>query len=150
MTTRRTFLALSAAAFGAATLPAFAAKAPVYATEGVAINGYDTVAYFTHSDAVEGSGDFTSDWNGATWQFSSAENRDLFEADPAQYAPQFGGYCAYAVSKGSTASTSPDAWTVQDGKLYLNFNKAVRAIWRSDIQGHIAKANANWPSVLEN
>lgn len=149
MQTRRTFLVLSGTALASTAIPAFAAQPPVYGTGSVAINGYDPVAYFTQSDAVEGTSAHTSEWNGATWQFASAENRDLFAANPENYAPQYGGYCAYAVSKGYTASTSPNAWTVRDGKLYLNYSRAVRAIWSRDIPGNISKADDNWPSVLE-
>ncbi|MEL6608177.1 MAG: YHS domain-containing (seleno)protein [Pseudomonadota bacterium] len=151
MITRRTFLAAAAATPLAAALatPALAATPPVYATDGVAINGYDPVAYFTEGKPVEGSADFTADHDGATFRFASAENRDLFVSDTAKYAPQYGGYCAYAVSKGYTAETSPRAWSVVDDRLYLNFNRAVRTIWSTDIPGNIAKADANWPTVLE-
>jgi YHS domain-containing protein len=149
MQTRRTFLVLSGTALASTAIPAFAAQPPVYGTDTVAINGYDPVAYFVESDAVEGTSTHTTQWNGATWQFASAENRDLFAANPENYAPQYGGYCAYAVSKGYTASTSPNAWTVRDGKLYLNYSRAVRALWSRDIPGNISKADDNWPTVLE-
>ena len=151
MINRRTFLAASAAAPIALALatPALAAQPPVYAEGGIAINGYDPVAYFTDAKPVEGSAEFTSEYMGATFQFASAENRDTFAADPEAYAPQYGGYCAYAVSKGYTATTSPNAWTVHDGKLYLNFNKAVRALWSRDIPGNIELGDGNWPRVLE-
>lgn len=150
MPTRRFVLAALAAAPAAfaLTTPARAAEPPVFATDGVAINGYDPVAYFTQSAPVAGSADHALEWNGAIWRFSSAENKAAFEADPAAYAPQYGGYCAYAVSKGGTAKTEPDAWTVVDGKLYLNFDKTVQGIWSEDIPGNIAKADANWPDVL--
>lgn len=150
MLTRRTLIAAlaSAPAIAALTIPAQAAEPEIFNTDGVAINGYDPVAYFTQSAPVEGSADHTVDWNGATWQFSSAENKSAFEADPAAYAPQYGGYCAYAVSLGGTATTSPDAWRVVDGKLYLNLNKTVQGIWSEDVPGNIAKADANWPEVL--
>ncbi|MEL6913375.1 MAG: YHS domain-containing (seleno)protein [Pseudomonadota bacterium] len=150
MITRRTFLAASAAAPIALSLatPARAEEPPVFANGGVAINGYDPVAYFTEERPVEGSPDFAAEHDGATFHFVSAENRDLFAADPATYAPQYGGYCAYAVSRGYTASTSPNAWTVHEGKLYLNFNRAVRALWSRDIPGNITEGDRNWPSVL--
>ncbi|NNF24928.1 MAG: YHS domain protein, partial [Rhodobacteraceae bacterium] len=76
-------------------------------------------------------------------------SKALFDADPAAFAPQYGGYCAYAVSKGATATTDPDAWTVHDGRLYLNFSTTVRSIWQEDIPGNIARADANWPGVLD-
>ncbi len=133
------------------TVPrAVAAEPPVFTglVEGVAVGGYDPVAYFTEGKPVKGSEEFTLKHDGATWRFASGENRDAFAADPAKYAPQYGGYCAYAVAKGSTAKAEPDAWTIHDGKLYLNFDKSVRAIWSKDIPGYIKKADANWPGVL--
>ena len=152
MLTRRRFLTASALALpGAAllTTPAFAAKPSVFATEGVAINGYDPVAYFTMSKPVSGDPAITSDWEGAKVQFASAENKAMYDADPEKFAPKYGGYCAYAVSKGGTATTDPNAWTVHDGRLYLNFSTTVRGIWSEDIPGNVARADANWPGVLE-
>ncbi len=128
---------------------ALAGKPPVFTESGGAIRGYDPVAYFTLGEPTEGSDRFSTSWNGATFKFSSADHLALFEAEPAKYAPQYGGYCAYAVSKGSTASTDPDAWTIVDGKLYLNYSKSVRKRWRKDIPGHIKAADNNWPRVLE-
>lgn len=150
MITRRTFLAASAAAPFVATFatPALAAEPPVFAEGGIAIKGTDPVAYFTEGQPVAGSSDFSAEHDGATWYFASAANRDAFIADPGAYAPQYGGYCAYAVSQGYTASISPNAWTIHEGKLYLNFNRAVRAIWSRDIPGRIEAGDANWPSVL--
>ena len=151
MLTRRNFLMASVAAVPAVALisaPAHAAEPPVYALNGIAINGYDPVAYFTESKPVEGSGDFTSEWDGAIIQFASAENKALFDGDPEKYAPKYGGYCAYAVSKGYTASTDPDAWSIYNARLYLNDSKSVRALWSLNKSGHVASADANWPSVL--
>lgn len=125
-----------------------AAEPPVFAADGVAINGYDPVAYFTDAKPVEGQTSITATHDGATWRFANEGNKAMFLAEPAKFAPQYGGYCAYAVSKGYTAKTDPDAWTVHDGKLYLNFNRAVRAIWARDIPGNIVKGDANWPKVL--
>jgi YHS domain-containing protein len=124
-----------------ATLPA------VYTQQGVAIAGADPVAYFTAGAYVPGSAEFTHDWSGATWQFASAENRDAFAVDPAAYAPQYGGFCAWAVSQGYTAAVDPEAWKIVDGKLYLNYDKNIQARWERDIPGNIAKADANWPTV---
>ena len=107
------------------------------------------VAYFTQGSPVAGDPAITHDWNGATWRFSSTENRDAFAADPAAYAPQYGGYCAYAVSEGYTASTVPEAWSIVDGKLYLNYSTGVKGRWEQDIPGRISAADANWPKVLE-
>lgn len=151
---RRRFLSLTAAGLAAAPLlsapgAAEAAQAPVFSRGGLAIRGYDPVAYFTQSKPVRGSSAHSSTWNGATWRFASAENKAAFDANPSRYAPQYGGYCAWAVSRGYTASTDPDAWRVVNGKLYLNYNKSVRATWAKDIPGNIAKANRNWPNVLK-
>ncbi len=146
---RRSVLVLAMAAVSVSTLPAIAATPPVFATDGIAIHGTDPVAYFTESKAVDGSDAFTFDWMGATWRFASAENRDLFAANPTDYAPQFGGYCAYAASKGAIATSVPEAWTIYNGKLYLNFSLGVRTIWRKDIPGNIAKAEGFWPGILD-
>ncbi len=138
---------LVAAASG---FPAFAAKDSIFTglVSGVAVGGYDAVAYFTEKKPVRGSKDFTAKHDGVTWRFASASNRDAFVANPSRYAPQYGGYCAWAVSNGYTAKGDPNAWSVVDGKLYLNFNKSVRRRWSQDIPGNIKKGNANWPSVL--
>ncbi len=127
---------------------AFAGKAPVFATSDGAIRGYDSVAYFTVGQPTKGSDQFTAEYMGATFKFASAENRDIFKANPSGYAPQYGGYCAYAVSKGSTASTEPDAWTIVGDKLYLNYSLGIRKRWRKDIPGNIKAADKNWPGVL--
>ncbi len=127
-----------------------AATEPVYQTFfGTAIDGTDPVAYFTEGRPVEGSSDFTYEWKGATWRFASAANRDKFIAEPERYAPQYGGYCAWAVAQGSTASTDPEAWKIVDGKLYLNYDQDVQAKWEGDIPGNISAADGNWPKVLE-
>lgn len=148
MINRRIFLA-AIPAVAVFSTPAFAAKPAVFASGGIAINGYDPVAYFTEGKAVAGDPAITSDWNGVLLQFASAANKATYDADPETYAPQYGGYCAFAVSKGATAPTDPEAWTIHDGKLYLNFSIGVRATWRKDIPGNVAKADANWPKVLE-
>ncbi len=114
----------------------------------VAIKGYDTVAYFEDSRPVEGEKSITHEWNGAVWRFATAEHRDLFAADPEKYAPQYGGYCAYAVSKGSTASIDPEVWTVWEGRLFLNYSKSIGEKWKSDIPGKVAAADEHWPRLL--
>ena len=148
---RRVFLTLAAGAPLASLIaqPALAATPEVYANDGIAVDGTDVVAYFTEGAPVAGDAAITHDWMGATWQFSSEENRAVFVADPARYAPQYGGYCAYAVSEGYTASTVPEAWSIVDDKLYLNFSPRIQRRWSRDIPGRIAAADANWPSVLE-
>ena len=113
-----------------------------------AIKGYDPVAYFTQGGPAKGKGAHSHEWMGATWYFANAENRDLFAGDPETYAPQYGGYCAYAVSQGYTAKIDPDAWKIVDDKLYLNFSLKVQKIWEKDIPGYIAAADENWPKIL--
>ena len=141
-------LALILAQF--ALTPAWADKVPVYqSNSGTAIDGTDPISYFTEGRPVVGDADITHKWNGATWRFTSAENRDRFAASPEKYAPQYGGYCAWAVSQGYTASTDPDAWSIVDGKLYLNYSKSVQKNWEKDVPGHITSANKNWPKVLK-
>ena len=115
---------------------------------GLAIRGYDPVAYFTDKKPVKGSGDFELEWKGATWRFASAAHRDAFAKSPDKYAPQYGGYCAYGVSRGYAVGIDPEAWHVVDAKLYLNYNLDVRKEWRKDIAGHITKADRNWPKIL--
>lgn len=120
-----------------------------YLKRGLAASGYDPVAYFTESRAVKGDPALEIEWNGARWRFASAANRDRFQKEPAKYAPQFGGYCAWAVSQGYTASTDPQAWSVVDGKLYLNYSQGVRRDWEKDARGNIAKGEHQWPAVLK-
>lgn len=152
--TRRhlTFCFLASLAASVPIAAAAAGEPPVFSASllgHVAINGYDPVAYFTEGRPVEGRRDLSHEWNGATWRFASEESRARFAADPAAYAPQYGGYCAYAVSEGYTAKTDPDAWRIEGGKLYLNYDKEVQKLWEQDIPGRIARADANWPAVLE-
>lgn len=150
MITRRSFLAATALAVPASTLinaPAFAATPPVFAKKGIAINGYDPVAYFTASKPVRGDTAYISDWEGAKLLFSSAQNKAMFDADPSKYAPQYGGYCAYAVSRGYTASTAPSAWSIYKERLYLNYSRSVRALWSTNKSGNVAKGDANWPRI---
>ncbi|GAB2659826.1 YHS domain-containing (seleno)protein [Vibrio panuliri] len=123
---------------------------PVYSDFfGKAIRGYDPVAYFTQSKAVKGDSDFTYRWNEGVWYFSSQANLDKFKAEPSQYAPQYGGYCAWAVSKGYTAKIDPNAWHIYQGKLYLNYSKSVQSTWMEDVSGNVMKADANWPQLLD-
>ena len=146
-------LAAGLLAAGASLLQPSAAQAadPVYTGtfSSLAVDGHDPVAYFTMGKPVEGSADYEYEWNGATWRFASQENLESFKADPEKYAPQYGGYCAWAVSQGYTASADPDAWKIVDGKLYLNYSKDVQQRWSEDIPGNIAKADGNWPKVIE-
>ena len=111
---------------------------------GMALKGYDAVAYFAVDNAVKGDAKYSYVWNGAKWLFSSEENMNKFMADPEAYAPQFGGYCAYAVSEGYTADADPEAWKVVDGKLYLNYNPDVQKNWEKNEAARIGKGRKNW------
>jgi len=131
--------------------PARAAEAPVYTgfLSRLAVGGYDPVAYFADGRPVAGSADFESEYDGATWRFASAAHKAAFDADPLKYAPQYGGYCAWAVSQGYTAKADPKTWRIVDGKLYLNYNADTQTLWEEDIPAHIVTGDANWPKVLK-
>lgn len=149
MITRRHFTVLALAGpVLLAARPATAASPEVFQTDGIAINGTDPVGYFKSAGPIAGNSDVTHDWRGATWRFASAANRDAFAAEPERFAPTFGGYCAYAASKGSLAPTVPEAWTIWQDRLYLNFSLRARELWLRDIPGNVAKAEANWPGIL--
>jgi YHS domain-containing protein len=128
-------------------IAAIAQKSTVFIKNDAAINGYDAVAYFTESKPVKGSKQLSYRWMDADWYFSSRQNLDLFKATPDKYAPQYGGYCAYGCSRGYKASTEPDAWTIVNNKLYLNYNTDVQETWLKDKANFIQKADKNWPSV---
>jgi YHS domain-containing protein len=139
------FVAFVVLAAGAAR----AEKPDVFAVNGAAIGGYDPVAYFTEKKPVKGNPQFGFEWKGAVWHFASAANRDAFKADPAKYAPQYGGYCAFGASQGYAVKTEPDAWSIVDGKLYLNYNTTVRTKWSENIPERIKAADKNWPAILK-
>lgn len=130
-------------------LAAGAEVAPVNTTffGGLAVAGYDPVAYFTDGKPIEGKKEFSFEWQGATWRFASAAHRELFAATPEKYAPQYGGYCAWAVSQGYTADIDPEAFKIVDGRLYLNYDKKVQATWEKDTTGLIRKGDENWPKL---
>jgi YHS domain-containing protein len=128
---------LSAAAFAGA----------YFERGGAAIDGYDPVAYFKENKPVKGSEAFTATHEGSTFRFASAANRDAFVADPGKYAPQYGGFCAYAVADGYKAKIEPDAFTIVEGRLYLNYDQSIQRRWRRDIPGYIRKGDRNWPEV---
>jgi YHS domain-containing protein len=136
----------------AVTVAATSADAPKPAinkgNDSVAIKGYDTVAYIVSRRAIVGSPKFEYSWSDATWRFASQANRERFMRDPKRYAPQFGGYCAWAISRGYTADVDPEAFQVVDGRVYLIYSKSVQMRWEQDIPGNITKAEANWPAVL--
>lgn len=114
-----------------------------------AIYGYDTVAYFTQNEAVKGDKKIKTEWRGADWYFSSEANRDMFIADPEKYAPQYGGYCAYAMSDGRLVGVDVDAFTILDGKLYLNYSQSVMKEWRSNTVQFIEEADGHYPTLVD-
>lgn len=128
---------------------ALAQKEPVFTTKEGAIKGYDPVAYFKSETAVKGIQVYSFEWNEATWYFSSQENLAAFKEMPEAYAPQFGGYCAYAVSQGYTYRVNPEAWKIVGGKLYLNYSKGIKKKWEANQSEFIKLGNGNWPKVLE-
>lgn len=144
---RRAFLASLAAAPWVPQM-ALAREPEVYQTLGVAINGADPVAYFQTAKPDARGNDYKVLWRGAEWQFDSMKAMTLFESNPEKFAPRFGGYCAYAASKGYLAPTIPEAWTIYEGRLYLNANLRARELWLQDVPGNIAKGEANWPGIL--
>lgn len=121
---------------------------PTFSDDAGAIRGYDPVAYHVAQAPRKGITKHTSEYNGAIWYFESAANKTLFENDPDRYAPQYGGYCSYAMSKGFVVSIDPDAWTIVDDKLYLNYSLNVRKTWLKDVPGYVEKANANWQKKI--
>ncbi len=148
---RRNLIAAFAALLAFSGLSTALAKDPVYTPRfsNLAVSGYDAVAYFAEGGPVKGSKNFETDYMGARWRFSSQENLDAFKANPEAYAPQYGGYCAWAVSQGYTASGDPENWTIYEGKLYLNYNDKIQARWEKDIPGFVALADQNWPGVID-
>lgn len=127
---------------------AFAADIDMSADENdVAINGYDTVSYFTDGKPTQGSSKFTATYKNAIYQFASAEHRDTFRANPEYYAPQYGGFCAMGVALEKKLTVDPTAWYIENNKLYLNLNKAVQKKWLTDVPGYVDTAEDNWPEI---
>ena len=114
--------------------------------DGLALKGYDPVAYFIEGKPETGRGEFEAEYKGAKWHFVNAQNREMFLSAPEKYAPQYGGYCAWAVAHGYTAKGDPEAWKIVDGKLYLNYNKDVKQKWEQDIPAYISRGVENWLS----
>lgn len=148
---RSLIIAFSVALASFAAAPAaLADERPVYTglIGNVGVSGYDVVSYFTDGRPVRGTTQFRTTHQGVEYRFASAEHLAAFQASPARYLPQYGGYCAWAVSQGYTASANPNNWRIVDGKLYLNYNTEIQQRWEQNIQGFIQSGNANWPSVL--
>ena len=137
----------SAIAFSGAL---FAADIDINAdANDVALHGFDAVSYFTEDKPVEGSFEYTATYKNAIFKFSSAANRDAFRADPDRYAPQYGGYCAFGTKVEKKFDIDPNAWRVENGKLYLNKDKNVQRIWVKDVPGNIQEANVAWPKIKD-
>jgi hypothetical protein len=121
-----------------------AQKSAVYAPDGIAVNGYDAVAFFTQAKPVKGSADNSFRWDGANWLFSSKADLESFKRSPEKYAPQYGGYCAYGAAQGHKASVQADTWSIVDNKLYFNYNLKVKELWSKNRGAFIDSANKNW------
>ena len=141
----------------AATAPALAVATPAAAREprtytgflsDLAVQGHDPVAYVTDGRPVKGRRAFETKHEGATWRFASRRNLEVFAREPARFAPQYGGYCAWAVAQGRLAKGDARFWAVVDGKLYLNFDQSIQDLWDGDRAGFIRRAGANWPAIL--
>lgn len=132
-----------------AMAPTAQAEPPIYTGtfSNTALQGHDPVAYFTEGKPVKGSKDYTTEYMGAEFRFATAANRDTFIADPAAYAPQYGGYCAWAIADGKHAKGDADHWAIVDGKLYLNYNKSIQEKWNADRSGFIERADVTWPEI---
>jgi len=129
--------------------PAWAKSDPVYTSwrNNLAVEGYDAVSFFS-GKPLEGRDEFSETYKGAVWKFSSQANLDLFKTNPEAFTPQYGGYCAWAIAKDKLAKGSAKHWHVEDGKLYLNFNKRIKSKWDTNRPDYITRANANWPDIL--
>ncbi|AZO79227.1 MULTISPECIES: YHS domain-containing (seleno)protein [unclassified Bosea (in: a-proteobacteria)] len=150
---RRSFIRIAVAAFAAAivtngvsadeTRPVNTLGSP----DGIAIRGYDPVAYFREGGPRLGKAEFSVSHAGATWRFASAENKAAFEAQPARYQPAYGGFCAYGTSRGYLVKIEPEAWSIVDGRLYLNYDLGVRKTWAGKPKTYITRADGNWPRL---
>lgn len=140
---------LFGAVFLASAASADTAKSSIntIGSKGIAIRGYDPVAYFRAGGPVKGKAQFAHAHGGATWQFSSAENKALFVANPDKYIPAYGGYCAYGVAKGGLYKIEPDAWSIRDGRLYLNYDRKVQKTWSKKPDSYIKTADRKWPGL---
>ena len=115
-----------------------------------AVSGYDTVSYFTDNKPVKGDSKYTTKYDGADWYFASQKHLDMFKANPEKYAPQYGGYCAWAMSQNSFAPSDPSQWAIVNDKLYLNYNASVKEQWDVNPTLSISQADKNWPQLINN
>jgi YHS domain-containing protein len=158
-TKTNTQIALALAAAFGAVAPAFAGPEVNTSTgivladgkpaPGLAVHGYDVVAYFTDGKPVKGDAKFAVSHGAATYRFSSQANLEAFKASPAKYEPGYGGYCAFGVSVGAKFDGDPNLWKIDGGKLYLNLDPAIQASWLKDIPGNVKKADVNWPKIKD-
>ncbi|KPQ17673.1 MAG: YHS domain [Rhodobacteraceae bacterium HLUCCO18] len=149
MLTRRSFVALATAMPGlAAATRVRAAEPAIFQSDGLALGGTDPVAYFEDGAPVRGDAVHGADWMGALWTFATAANREAFLAAPERFAPAFGGYCAFAASRGYLAPTIPEAWAIHDDRLYLNATLRARELWLAELPDVIAAGEAHWPAIL--
>ena len=131
------------------TASGFAKEAINVDENGLALQGYDPVGYFTDNKPVKGSAEFTASYKGATYQFASAEHKAAFEKDPAKYEPQFGGFCGYAASINKLAPIQPEFFQVLHGRLVVQHNEKAWKLWHEDVEGNLKKADANWPALSQ-
>ena len=136
----------------ASSVSAFAGNLPELnlSNSGLALRGYDPVAYFTEGEPREGNAELAVSYKGGTYHFASQEHQDLFVANPDKYLPAYGGYCAYGTAVGVKVDGDPSLWTIVDGRLYLNINRGVDRTWRRDKANFISQADANWPGLKFN
>lgn len=147
---RRRLLAAAPASWAGLTPLAALAAGPVNVNaQGVAVHGYDPVAYFVVGRPVKGTAEFSAVRNGATYWFANAAHLQAFQTDPARYEPQYGGYCAFGVAQGAKPDIDPNAFAVVDGRLYLNLSAGVQRRWQADVPGHIQKAARNWSTLRD-
>lgn len=128
---------------------ALASAGEQYTKKGYAVSGYDTVAYFTLGKPTKGDEDIHAEWNGATWLFASEEHKKLFLAEPEKYAPAYDGHCAYAAGVNKKASAKPTLWSIEDGRLFLNYNKSVNEKWLADKGSYIQEGDKFWPELAK-
>lgn len=133
--------------FVVASLSSVAQESEIFAPEGLALRGYDPVAIFKESEALMGFDSLSYTWKNVSWRFVSRENLEAFINHPDMYAPQYGGYCAYGVSRGYKARTEIDTWTIVDDKLYFNYNLNVKKEWEKDREKRIKSADEHWKGI---
>ena len=151
------WVGLLALVLGGGVIAAFAVMTPQTELHGtwnksdqdVAISGYDTVAYFTEGRPVKGDAGINYAWRDANWQFATQKHRDMFTADPEQYVPEFGGFCAAAMTYGAVAKANPEHWAIVDGKLYLNYDDYAYQVFHENLAENIAKADVKWAEKVE-